>query len=580
MIKIHDVEPFLVHEDALLIKVFDKLGNNDGDTIFVVDKHMRLIGSITDGDIRRFISHNQKVDMSSISAMSVKNSSPFFLHDGFHTSLPPNRRLNQIPVVDDDHKLKFIMTRTAPIFNLGKYKITSRSRVLTIAEIGNNHQGNVELAFKLIDAAKDSGADILKFQHRNIDYLYIGHDQYSSFDLGSQYVYDLVTKYQLSASDLFKCFDYCASRDVEFTCTPFDMKSLSDLENYGLKFYKIASADFLNDELLNGIIKTNKPFLLSTGMANEQEIQTQISKIANRTEKFIPLHCNSTYPSPYKDLQMNFMSRLAAFGNGYVGYSGHEQGIYVPIAASIRGAKIIEKHFTLDKSLEGNDHKVSLLPNDFALMVEGINAVSDAFSDDGQTRGISQGEKANKLSLGKGLYFKSAMYKGDIIERDDLLIRSPILGLPADKMAELVGKPLMVDVSTGEPASEHLVKPSDLGELQGFENRIFIPVRQRDCLKLIDATGVTNVEFHLSYYDLQLDPKEIPWHKIDEFSVHVPELFQNDMILDLSSSDQEIWSKSVKNLQSVFEYTLRLREYSRLKGAVNLIVNVGGGSDY
>ena len=403
MYKIHDYSNFIARPSVSIEEVLQKLTINKGRTVFIVDARNRLLGSVTDGDIRRYLMKNKNINLHEIKVVDIANSQPYVTKISSVLKLPKNINDYLVPVLSEDEQLSFLLSDTKPSFKMGRFNINDKSPALIIAEIGNNHQGSIELAQKLIYAAKQAGADIVKFQHRNLVELF--SSDYDSFDLGSQYVRDLVEKFQLNKQDLFKCFDYCKKIEIDFTCTPFDHAAMADLEEYDLPFYKIASADFLNDDMIFAVIQTNKPFIISTGMASDFDIQLQIKKISEKTEKFIPLHCNSTYPAPLKDLQMNFMNKIEGFGNGYVGYSGHEQGTAIAIACATRGVKVIEKHFTLDKSLEGNDHKVSLLPEEFKFMVEGIRAVELAFSNDGSDRILSQGEILNKLALGKGIYF-------------------------------------------------------------------------------------------------------------------------------------------------------------------------------
>ena len=241
------------------------------------------------------------------------------------------------------------------------------NKVLIIAEIGNNHQGSVEMGKKLIDEAVKSGADIAKFQMRCLEKLY---QKNSTFDLGTEYTLELLNKYELPKSDLFSLFDYAKEKGITPICTPFDLESFDYLEAYGMEAYKIASADLTNFVLIDKVIESGKHFIMSTGMSDEAEIELITSYIRKKTDNFSLLHCNSTYPAPFSEINLSYMQRLADFEPRVFGYSGHERGYEIAIAAVAMGARIIEKHFTLDKNLEGNDHRVSLLPNEFKAMVK------------------------------------------------------------------------------------------------------------------------------------------------------------------------------------------------------------------
>ena len=158
---------------------------------------------------------------------------------------------------------------------------------------------------------------------------------------------------------MIKIFDYCYEKAITPLCTPWDIMSLEFLESYGMEAYKVASADLTNLNLLDALVKTKKPLICSTGMSRESEILNLVDFLKVKGAEFILLHCNSTYPTPLKDVNLAYLENLKKISGRIVGYSGHERGITVPIAAVALGAKVIEKHFTLDKNLEGNDHKIS-----------------------------------------------------------------------------------------------------------------------------------------------------------------------------------------------------------------------------
>ena len=224
-----------------------------------------------------------------------------------------------------------------------------------IAEVGSNHLGNQKLCFDSITQAKKSGADCVKFQMRNVKNLYrnSGSSNDASADLGTQYTLDLLSKFQLTDEQLFEVFDYCKEKEVLPLCTPWDQDSLQKLEGYGMPAYKVASADFTNYELLEALAKTGKPLICSTGMSSESEISSTVSFLKKKNAQVVLLHCNSTYPTPFKDVHLKYLSRLAKNTNMLVGYSGHERGWSVPIASIALGARVIEKHFTIDRGLEG-----------------------------------------------------------------------------------------------------------------------------------------------------------------------------------------------------------------------------------
>ena len=248
------------------------------------------------------------------------------------------------------------------------------------------------------------GADCAKFQMRDMNRLYrnAGKSNDMSSDLGTQYTLDLLERFQLADEDLYKCFDHAAKRGLIPLCTPWDQASLEKLNRWGMEGFKVASADFTNHEHLSSLAATGKPLICSTGMASELEIRSGIRHLQNQSASYVLLHCNSTYPTPFKDVNLRYIERLRDLSGAPVGYSGHERGIEIPIAAAALGAVVIEKHITLDRCMEGNDHKVSLLPDEFSQMVKGIRRVEESMGSSGE-RSISQGEMMNREILAKSL---------------------------------------------------------------------------------------------------------------------------------------------------------------------------------
>ena len=306
-----------------------------------------------------------------------------------------------------------------------------------IAEIGNNHNGNIDLAKKMVEEAVHSGADCVKFQMRNMASVYKnqGKTRDDSADLGAQYVFNLLEKFQLENDELLKIFDFVESFGVTALCTPWDMDSLAVLESYGMPAYKVASADLTNTPLLYGLSETGKPLFCSTGMSTEVEINQAAQFLDQHLVEYVLLHCNSTYPAPLADVNLRYLKRLQKIGGGIVGYSGHELGTEVALAAVAMGAKVVEKHFTLDKTMEGNDHKVSLTPSEFKQMTTSIRRVEEAMGEI-QDRTLSQGEMINRETLAKSLVANQRIEPGDQIIREAIDVKSPGQGLAPYRLEE------------------------------------------------------------------------------------------------------------------------------------------------
>jgi sialic acid synthase SpsE/sugar phosphate isomerase/epimerase len=551
-------------------------------TLFIVDNLGHLEGVIVDGDIRRWLltADNSNIEQpihnilrEDYVATSINSSSQEI--KGLF-----NSKIKTIPLVNDQGVLCAVAESQNIRFQIRDQIISPDDKVYIIAEIGNNHQGNLKIAKKLIDKCVESDVDCIKFQMRTMSTLYTnkGNSSDISADLGDQYTLDLLSKFQLSDDDLYAAFDYCLEKGKTPLCTPWDLDSLKKLEAYGMPAYKIASADFTNYELLEAVAKTYKPLFCSTGMSTEQEIIQSSDFLKNLGAQCIFLHCNSTYPTPYKDINLNYLPRLKKITKSLVGYSGHERGINIPMAAVSLGAKVIEKHVTLDKTLEGNDHKVSLTPDEFTIMVKSIRQIEESMGVI-EPREISQGELLNREVLAKSLVAKTNINKGEMIERSMISVRSPGKGLQPNRINEIIGKFCQRDMKVGDffYNSDIETKIQRKQKYQ-FKRPYGIPVRYHDFQALSDQLNLDFVEFHLSYQDLKINPSElINLEKNNKlgFSVHTPELFENDHILDLCSFDDNYRNKSIQNMKRVIDHVQEIKAVMNEKKPI-LITNAGG----
>jgi len=415
---------------------------------------------------------------------------------------------------------------------------------------------------------------------RDMGELYGGDSLESgSGDLGSEYTHDLLLKYQLKDEEMFELFDYCKSKDMLFMCTPWDISSFLKLEEYGVSAYKVASADFTNYDLLAEISQTGKLMFCSTGMSGESEIQSTISFLNKYDANYILLHCNSTYPAPFKDINLKYLNRLKDGSGNIVGYSGHERGSDIVIAAVALGAKVIEKHFTLDKTLEGNDHKVSLTPRELKKMVESIRNTEDSLGYS-SPRSLTQGEMINRQVLSKSLIVNCSIKKGDFISREMIDIRSPGNGVQPNRLSEIVGTYAKRNFKSGEVIFDSDIKGAILRkEEYDFSRPYGIPVRFHDFYQLTKGVKLDFVEFHLSYKDLEVDPSRI-FSGVSNmgFAVHSPELFISDHLMDLSAFDDQYRLNSIKALEQVIEMTNNLMQYFKQNTPPVVVINAGGWS--
>ena len=576
---------YTISDDATLKDVLEQIDLNKSKIVFVLDSASKVIGAISDGDIRRWMMTQSKINFASKASEICNPIFKFVKHDesAEKIKMMVNGKINIAPIVDNEHNIIAIASKRPENFRIQNFTIGEKFPTFIIAEIGNNHNGDIELAKKLIDLAKDAGADCVKFQMRNMESLYRNNNKSESEneDLGSQYVLGLLEKFQLSNSNLFKAFDYAAKKNILPLCTAWDIESIENLENYGIPAYKVASADFVNNDLLLRLSETRKPLICSTGMTKESEIIRSISYLQDLGCYYSLLHCNSTYPAAFKDINLKYISRLADLGKCVVGYSGHERGYNIPIASVGLGARIIEKHFTVDKEMEGNDHVVSLLPEEFKKMVDGIREVESSFGT-GNTKTLSQGEIINREVLGKSLIINCDLPKGKVIEAKMIDVRSPGTGVEPYRKNEIIGK-----IATRNFNKNDFFFPSDIDTNLAIEphkynfNRPWgIPVRYHDIDSLANKVIPDLVEFHLSYNDLELNANNYLLNDYQmDLVVHAPELFPNDHILDLCSDDENYRQLSIQYLQKTIDVTRSIKKFfPKSKKNTPIVLNAGGAT--
>lgn len=316
------------------------------------------------------------------------------------------------------------------------------SRVLIIAEAGVNHNGKLESAKKLAMAAKESGADIVKFQTAKLESLVTDIAPIADYQRGnvggavSQK--DMLSKILLTYNEFMELSDYCKRIGIRFLSTPFDMESITFLYGIGCTLWKIPSGEITNYPYLVKIAKYGQPIILSTGMSTLEEVECAVEILKNNgSSKVTLLHCTTEYPTPYEDVNLKAMKTLQDYFGCPIGYSDHTLGIEIPIAAVGMGAVVIEKHFTLDRNMEGPDHKASLEPQELKAMVAAIRNLELAMGD-GEKRPV-QSEMANRVVARKSIVAKRAISKGEILSEENITTKRPGDGLSPMKWHDVLG---------------------------------------------------------------------------------------------------------------------------------------------
>ncbi len=452
-----------------------------------------------------------------------------------------------------------------------------RGRTYVIAEIGNNHNGSFERAIELVDLAKAAGVDCVKFQMRHLEQVYRQRTlRKDGEDLSTEYVLDLLRRFELTVDEHRRLAEYCRSNDILYLCTPWDSVSVDVLESFGVPAYKVASADLTNLPLLDRLAATGKPLILSTGMSTVEEVQITVDFLKRRNVDFALLHCNSTYPAPLHDINLRWMKSLSRV-HPLVGYSGHERGINVSLAAVALGAVIIERHFTLDRGMEGPDHAASLTYAELCQLMEGIREIEQALGQEDR-RPISQGEMINRENLGKSLVAAAPLSKGTVLRPEHIKVRSPGQGLSPQKYEALLGRALQHDM-----LEEDFFYPTDLSD-QRVEPRPYrftrpwgVPVRYHDFSAYNALIQPDLWEFHLSYSDMDLNPADYLYGTYAaDFVVHAPELFANSMLMDLASPDEAYRASSLSDTQRVIDITRSLKHYFPKTKKPLIVANIGG----
>lgn len=318
-------------------------------------------------------------------------------------------------------------------------------KTLIIAEAGVNHNGRLDLAKKMIEVAADCGADFVKFQSfvaQNCVSIKAKKAKYQLENTGNnESQLEMIKKLELDKKAHKELIAHARKCKIGFLSTPFDLDSIKLLDELKLELFKIPSGEITNLPYLKAIARLNKKIILSTGMANLGEIEAALNilcKYGSKRSNITLLHCNTEYPTPFEDVNLKAMQSLKEAFKLDVGYSDHTLGIHISLAAVALGAKVIEKHFTLDKTLQGPDHKASLEPNELKTLCKNIRELELAFGDG--VKKPSKSEKKNIFVVRKSLVAKTEIKKGTKFSVENLTTKRPGKGISAMKYDEFLGK--------------------------------------------------------------------------------------------------------------------------------------------
>lgn len=331
------------------------------------------------------------------------------------------------------------------------------NHTLIIAEAGVNHNGSIELAKKLVEKAKEAGVDYIKFQTFKASKLVTKaakQAEYQQKNNGKEgdSQYQMLKKLELSPEEHEVLIDYCHQLGIKFFSTAFDFDSIEYLHSLNLGLWKIPSGEVTNYPFLKRIAAYNELTILSTGMCEMEDVRAAVNALYKNglsKENLILLHCNTEYPTPFEDVNLKAMDALRKEFGVEVGYSDHTKGIEVPIAAVALGATVIEKHFTLDRNMEGPDHKASLEPDELKTMVSTIRNIEKAVGGDG-TKHVSESEKKNIAIARKSIVAACDIKAGELFTEQNLTVKRPGSGISPMKWDEIIGKTAKRDFAEDE----------------------------------------------------------------------------------------------------------------------------------
>jgi len=460
-----------------------------------------------------------------------------------------------------------------PVIKIGDRLVGDDHPTYIIAEIGVNHNGILPLAIELIDASVSAGADAVKFQKRNLEKLYAKKylDNANAGEKTLRYLLPILQRVELSDEAYYEIVEYCHQKGITFLCSAFDVESADFVDQLGIPAFKVASADLTNLPLLDHLVSKGKPLIISTGMSSMDEVEFSVKYLKERKAEFILLHCNSTYPAAFEDINLRFMERLRNFGVP-VGYSGHERGIAVSTVASALGACIIERHITLDRTMDGPDHAASLEPHGFRKMVRDIQQINSALGT-GEEKFISRGEILNREVLGKSLVASRRVEPGEKITSEMVAVKGPALGLSPQRYPELIGRTSTRVIEVDEPFTDR-----DLGIKIELDVEHTLPlewgftVRFRDYAETL-IYQPRMLEFHFTDQDLD---EHYPGQDHDlKLVVHAPEFFERTLV-DLCSHDERQREQSVALIQKTINFTRKMAPH--FEEVPKVIVHTGGMS--
>ena len=342
---------------------------------------------------------------------------------------------------------------------IGKNKFTHDGPFYFIAELGQNHQGELDIAMKMIEVCAGCGVHAVKLQKRDNKNLFTKAQYQKDYDnensFGKTYG-EHREALEFGEKEYRILKEFAEDKGLDFLCTAWDEPSADFLEKLDIPAYKIASSDITNIPLLIHVAKFNKPMIVSTGASSLDEVKRAYNAITKYNDQIALLHCTAGYPTDYPDLNLRAIETLKReFPDTIVGYSGHDNGVLAPVIAHMLGAVVFEKHFTLNRSMKGGDHKFSLEPEGLRKQIRDLERISQSLGDG--IKELKEFEIAPKTKMGKSLYAAKKLKKGTVLKKSDIVIKVPAGNIPPYELENILGKELKLDIKEEDPILfEHL----------------------------------------------------------------------------------------------------------------------------
>ena len=446
------------------------------------------------------------------------------------------------------------------------------SPVYIVCEIGINHNGSLERALALVKAAADAGVDAVKFQKRSLPDVYTPGvlEDANSAEWNFEYLIPLLRECELSENDYRTIESFCRDLGLDLIVTPFDEVSLAFIATLNLAAVKIASADMTNLGLVRASAKLGLPLLISTGMWSADDISRCAAIYQKEGLSFALLHSQSNYPAPYESINLGFITILKTMAD-VIGYSGHERGTFIPVAAVALGCRIIEKHITFDRNDKGPDHKASMLPDEWSRMVSEIRLLEKSLA---YNKLVNQAEIQNREAFAKSAVAVRPLKKGHILRPEDIQFRSPGKGIFPHEIDEYYSLALLKDVAQYQYVDQSdFEKELCIGDWKRFlfQKRWGVKCRFHDFYEYaVLKTPV--IEFHCSQSDLEIPFKGSS--DVSELIIHAPEIFDRELV-DLCSTDTFKVDRSLSVIQRSIDMAISIgRRFPKKKP--RLVVHLGG----